>query len=324
MNAELLAALARITPEEQRLRDGEPLDRTLYATGHGFEIDAAKLLRQGQLITIRPHTRFVAFPRHSHNYVEIMYMCAGQTTHLINGGTPVHLQAGELLFLNQRAIHAIQRAGAGDVAVNFIVLPQFFDFAFQIVGASNLLGRFLLGTLKTGGAEITHLLCHTADLLPVQNLVETMVWSLLHNEPGARRANQMRMAMLLLDLLDHHDCIEAEGEPGQGSPLVLAALREIEDDCRGARLSRVAARFHVSPAYLSALVRQATGSTFKQLLQQKRLDRAQQLLAATDLPVQAVAEAVGYETTSYFYSIYKKAFGITPKEYRDRLCNTDK
>lgn len=324
MNAELLAALARITPEEQRLRDGEPLDRTLYATGHGFEVEAAKLLRQGQLITIRPHTRFVAFPRHSHNYVEIMYMCAGQTTHLINGGTPVRLQAGELLFLNQRASHAIQRAEAGDVAVNFIVLPQFFDFAFQIVGASNLLGRFLLGTLKSGGAEITHLLCHTADLLPVQNLVETMVWSLLHNEPGARRANQMRMAMLLLDLLDHHDCIEAEGEPGQGSPLVLAALREIEDDCRGARLSRVAARFHVSLPYLSALVRQATGSTFKELLQQKRLDRAQQLLAATDLPVQAVAEAVGYDTTSYFYSIYKKTFGITPKEYRDRLCNTDK
>ena len=275
MNAEILGALSRITPEEQKLRDGEPLDRTLYATGHGFEIEAAKLLRQGQLITIRPHTRFVSFPRHSHNYVEIMYMCTGQTTHIIGGGTPVHLQAGELLFLNQRASHAIQRADAGDVAVNFIVLPQFFDFAFQIVGASNLLGRFLLGTLKTGGAEITHLLCHTAELLPVQNLVESMIWSLLHNESGARRANQMRMAMLLLDLLNHHDCIQVEGEPGQGSPLVLAALREIEDDCRGASLSRVAEQYHVSLPYLSALIRQATGSTFKELLQQKRLDRAQ-------------------------------------------------
>ncbi len=319
INAEILGALSRITPEEQKLRDGEPLDRNLYATGHGFEIEAAKLLRQGQLITIRPHTRFVAFPRHSHNYVEIMYMCAGQTTHLIGGGTPVHLHAGELLFLNQRASHAIQRAEAGDVAVNFIVLPQFFDFAFQIVGTSNLLGRFFLGTLKSGGSEITHLLCHTAELLPVQNQVESMVWSLLHNEPGARRANQMRMAVLLLDLLNHHDCIEVQGEPGQGSPLVLTALREIEDDCRGASLSRVAENCHVSLPYLSALIRKATGSTFKELLQQKRLDRAQQLLCTTKLPVQAVAEAVGYETTSYFYTIYKEAFGITPKEYRRRL-----
>ena len=323
MHEEILRALSRVTPEEQKLRDGQPLDRTIYATGHGFEIDAAKLLRQGQLITIRPHTRFVAFPRHSHNYVEIMYMCTGQTTHLIGGGTPVHLQAGELLFLNQQASHAIQKAGAGDVAVNFIVLPQFFDYAFQIVGTSNLLGRFLLGTLKNGGAEISHLVCHTAELLPVQNLVESMVWSLLHNEDGARRANQLRMAMLLLDLLNHHECIDVQGEPGQGSPLVLAALREIEDNCRDASLSRVAERFHVSLAYLSALVRQATGNTFKELLQQKRLDRAQQLMRTTKLPVQAIAEAVGYDTTSYFYTIYKKAFGITPKEYRDHLCNSD-
>ena len=80
MKEELLRELARITPEERALRDGAPLDRTLYATGHGFAIEAAKLLRQGQLITIRPHTRFVAFPRHSHDYVEIMYMCTGQTT----------------------------------------------------------------------------------------------------------------------------------------------------------------------------------------------------------------------------------------------------
>ncbi|PWM63741.1 MAG: AraC family transcriptional regulator [Subdoligranulum variabile] len=324
MDAELLETLSRITPEERRLRDGEALDRTLYATGQEFEVEAAKLLRQGQMITIRPHTRFVAFPRHSHNYVEIMYVCTGQITHIIGGGTTVHLRAGELLFLNQRASHAIQRADAGDVAVNFIVLPQFFDFAFQIVGTGSLLGRFLLGTLQNGGAEITHLLCHTADLLPVQNLVESMVWSLLNNEPGARRANQMRMAMLLLDLLNHHECVEAQGETGRGSPLVLAALREIEDDCRDASLSRVAEQYHVSLPYLSALIRQVTGSTFKELLQQKRLDRAQQLLRTTNLPVLAVSEAVGYETTSYFYSIYRKAFGITPKEYRDRLCNSDK
>lgn len=44
------------------------------------------------------------------------------------------------MFLNQQASHAIQRAEAGDVAVNFIVLPQFFDYAFQIVGTTNLRG----------------------------------------------------------------------------------------------------------------------------------------------------------------------------------------
>ena len=89
----------KVRQVKRALRDGAPLDRTLYATGHGFASEAAKLLRQGQLITIRPHTRFVHFPEHRHNYVELIYMCSGSTTHIINGTQKVVLQTGDLLPL---------------------------------------------------------------------------------------------------------------------------------------------------------------------------------------------------------------------------------
>lgn len=320
MKRELLDRLACITEEERRLLEGEGIDKELYAKGRNFEVDAGKLLEKGRLITLRPHTRFAAFPRHSHNYVEIMYMCAGSTVHVVNGEAPVTLQEGELLFLNQHASHAIRRAEAGDIAVNFIVLPQFFDFAFEMIGTENVLGRFLLGTLQDGGQEVRCLHCKTASLLPVQDLVESMVWNLLNKEPNSRRINQVSMALLLMQLLNHPECLNVQGEAACDSPLVLAALREIEENCRGASMSQVAARFGVSPPYLSARVKAVTGHTFKELLQQKRLDKAQRLLRDTKLSVQAVCSAVGYETTSYFYSIYKKQFGITPKEYRRRLC----
>lgn len=321
MDETLLKALAKITQEERLLLDGEGVDKALYASSRSFEVDADKLLEKGRLITLRPHTRFAPFPRHSHNYVEIMYMCAGETVHVVNGGAPITLKAGELLFLNQHASHAIRRAQAGDIAVNLIVLPQFFDAAFEMIGTENVLGHFLLGTLQSGGNEVCCLHCQTAGLLPVQDIVESMVWSLLHKEPNSRRINQVSMALLLLQLLNHPECLTAQGAAECDSPLVLAALREIEENCRAASLSDVARRHRVSLAYLSAQVKQATGSTFKELLQQKRLDKAQRLLRDTKLPVQAIAEAVGYQTTSYFYSIYKKQFGITPKEYRSRLCN---
>ena len=127
MDAVLLQRLAQITEEERELLQGRGVDRALYASGRAFEVDAAKMLEKGKLMSIRPHTRFAPFPRHSHNYVEIMYMCRGKTVHRIDGDALVTLEAGELLFLNRHASHAIQRADAGDIAVNFIVLPQFFD-----------------------------------------------------------------------------------------------------------------------------------------------------------------------------------------------------
>ena len=46
------------------------------------------------------------------------------------------------------------------------------------------------------------------------------------------------------------------------SPMVEAALREIEENYRAASLTDVAAAFHVGLPYLSAEVKRATGSTF--------------------------------------------------------------
>lgn len=113
MREGLMQELRRVTEEEERLLAGGQVDKSLYTSGSAFLIDSEKLLAKGKLITVRPHTRFAAFPMHTHNYVEIMYMCSGKTVHHIEGGPPVTLRAGELLFLNQHASHQVDRAGGG-------------------------------------------------------------------------------------------------------------------------------------------------------------------------------------------------------------------
>ena len=71
MNQELIQSLSVITEEEQKILAGSAdIDRTLYMDREDMVIDSDKLLEAGQLITIRPHTRFVHFPEHTHNYVE--------------------------------------------------------------------------------------------------------------------------------------------------------------------------------------------------------------------------------------------------------------
>lgn len=315
MREELIGQLRRVTPEEERLLAGGALERGLYTSQQGFTIDSEKLLERGQLIAVRPHTRFTGFPEHAHNYIEIMYMCEGQTVHTINGGPPLALRAGELLFLNQHARHQVSRAGMGDVGVNFIVLPPFFDYALELTGTDNVLGNFLLGGLRRGGGEITSLHFKVAEAPQVQNLVENLVWSLVLPQPNSRRVTQATMGLLLLQLLNHVEDLSSRGEaPGGG--VVLAALREIEENYREADLTRLAAEYHVSLSYLSSAVRQATGRTFKDLLREKRLAKAAQLLQETRLPVEDIIAAVGYENTSYFYRRFRESYGVSPKEYR--------
>jgi hypothetical protein len=133
VNNEILEKLKVITEEEQEILNGrEEIDNRIYMNQATNIVDRHKLLEKGRFIQIRPHTRFIHFPPHSHNYIEIVYMCKGRTRHVINGDD-IMLEKGELLFLNQNAIQEIYPADKDDIAVNFIVLPEFFDVAIQMM-----------------------------------------------------------------------------------------------------------------------------------------------------------------------------------------------
>lgn len=317
MQEALMQRLRAITPEERRILDGGAVDKNAYTAKAVFTVDSEKMLERGRLISARAHTRFAPFPRHAHSYIEIMYMCSGKTVHRINGGEPVTLNAGELLFLGRGASHEIERAGMDDIAVNFIVLPQFFDTALELIGADNTLGRFIADSVsRAGGSDC--LLFRVADVLPVQNLVENMVWALVQETKNRRRITQNTMALLFLELLNCTDRLAAPADEGEQSTLVMTVLREIEENYRVANLTELAARCGVTVSYLSAAVHAATGSTFKALLRRKRMEKAAGLLSRTRLPVGDVIAMVGYENTSYFHRTFSEMYGMTPREYRLR------
>ena len=73
MTGEILEKLQQITPEEQRILSGEKtIEKEIYMEENSNVIDATKLLEAGKLIQVRTHTRFIHFPEHTHNYVEMI------------------------------------------------------------------------------------------------------------------------------------------------------------------------------------------------------------------------------------------------------------
>ena len=317
MDAKLMETLRRITDEEQKiLDDGASVDRSLYTGAKDFTIDSSRMLQKGKLIDVRPHTRFVHFPEHRHNFVEILFVCQGTSTQIINRSQTVVLEAGDFLFLNQYTSHEILPAGPDDIAVNFMVLPEFFDTAFQMVGKDNAISRFLVSTLcqDDGRGEFLHF--KAAGLLTVQNLAENMIWSLVNKQPDQRRTNQFTMGLLLLELLNHIDTLDVNSQ--NRSRTVMAILHYIEENYRDGSLSALAVALNQPVYALSKLIKSETGCTFKELLQQKRLRRAARLIRETDLPVSSIITAVGYDNTSFFYRVFRSEYGLTPKEYRAR------
>jgi len=317
MDKKSLEKLKEITDEEQAVLDGnKAVQKEIYTSRKEFVIDSKKMLKNGKLIDIRPHTRFIHFPRHRHNYVEIIYMCSGTTTHIINDSTEIILETGDLLFLNQNVTQEILPASENDIAVNFIVLPEFFDRAFVMLEEKNILRDFIIGSLNQNSSTVSYLHFQTKDILPVQNLIENMIWSILNRQNSNRHINQTTMGLLFLHLLQYTDKIN-QNDPNQYEQnIVFTAFKYIEDNYKTASLNQFADIMGLPSYYISKLIKKHSKYTFKEFLQRKRLNQAVYLLTATSLPVEHIIIAVGYDNSSYFHSLFKKTYNMTPGEYR--------
>ena len=302
-----------MTRLEEKILSGETrIDRSLYMDGSRDVISGDKLLPPGKTITIRPHTRFVAFPEHTHDYVEMVYMCAGQTTHRVNRQELV-LHTGELLMLGQNAHQSIEPAGEGDIAVNFIVRPAFFSGTLPFLGEEETpLRRFVISCL-TDETEAGYLLFRVSDVPPIQNLIENLLYTLLEDTPNKRGILQMTMGLLFAQLLNHTETLQFET---QEQNAVFSVLRYVEEQYRDGSLTEIAGRLHYELPSLSRLIRQKTGRNYTELVQEKRMSQAAWLLCNTNKNVDEIALSVGYENLSYFHRLFAARFGQSPKKYR--------
>lgn len=78
----------------------------------------------------------------------------------------------------------------------------------------------------------------------------------------------------------------------------------------------VAAAVYVTSSYLSRIFRTETGMKITDFLTRCRIEEAKRLLRTTDRSVSDIAVDSGFESFSYFSTVFKKVVGVTPVQYR--------
>jgi len=81
-------------------------------------------------------------------------------------------------------------------------------------------------------------------------------------------------------------------------------------------LNDVAKEIDMSPSYLSAMFSRETKTTFVEYMTLKRMEKAKELLLTTKAKGHEISEQVGYKDPHYFSYIFKKTYGLSPKEFR--------
>lgn len=81
-------------------------------------------------------------------------------------------------------------------------------------------------------------------------------------------------------------------------------------------LNWIADELDMSSIYLSRVYKQQTFSAIVDVINNVRLERAQEHLEKTDWSIVDIAVKSGYTSSSYFHRLFKKSFGVTPSDYR--------
>ncbi|HEY5583163.1 MAG TPA: helix-turn-helix domain-containing protein [Ruminiclostridium sp.] len=84
-------------------------------------------------------------------------------------------------------------------------------------------------------------------------------------------------------------------------------------------IDSIAETIGISSSYIGKLFKKFTSNTISDHITQTRLEASKKLLASTDFSVDKITETIGLSYSNYFYKIFKKTYGITPNEYKQKL-----
>lgn len=316
---DVLEELICFSEEEiNNLNNENTIDRSIYLSENSNVVDCNKIFTNNEMFSVRKHARFREYPKHRHNYIEFMYVYAGEMRHVIDDKEVV-IKKGELLLLNQNVEHSIKYASENDIIFNFIIRPEFLEFLASIMDEDNEIFRFIFNVLYSWDNKEEYLVFRVAEVSRIKDMVEEIIINVYRPQINNMFILKMRIGLLLAELMNYPENIETHAADSTERLLSINILNYINENYKEGSLQVLSNKLKIPDYKICKIIKKYTGKTFKQIVQEVRLKNTVDLLKTTNMPIVDIMEEAGYENITYFYKIFKEKYKMTPNEYRNYM-----
>jgi two-component system response regulator YesN len=118
----------------------------------------------------------------------------------------------------------------------------------------------------------------------------------------------------------YHKSVNSEDKDSR-SGIIRKVQEFIHAHLEQASLNSISTHVYLNPSYLSKIYKMETGEGISEYLLRARMEKSAELLTQTDEKIYEISVMLGYQKPSYFIQLFKKHFGITPQEYRNKVAN---
>jgi len=267
-------------------------------------------------IAVTKNNRFSYVPAHTHSFIELNYMYAGSCTQYINGEKVV-LHQHNLILMDKDIVQQIESTGTNDILVNILIkddstMNQLFDY---IPVSSNEITQFLYNASRINTLHNNFILFDLNQREVAIKLIESLIIKGLTTDRQRNRSMGLLLSTLIIEL---SQSIEQEyiNFSDNTDDNLLPIIQYINQHFTDVSLSDVSQKFSYNTNYLGNKLKDATGKTFKELIDRRRLSAAQNLMIKTNCNLSEICEVIGYQNTSSLFRLFKKYLQTTPSEYK--------
>ena len=275
----------------------------------------------GEEIAIKRKSRtpenihFMQGKPHTHEFMVLSYMQAGECTQLIDG-VEYHTRRGDMLFIGVNQTHQIILDGPVE-QINIHLTSCFWSEELNNVdNFQNLFALSIFNEFKDKTGMVRPLVSFSGmDIPDIESILERMLAEFTVKDIGYRAMLKSYTQILLTKLM------RGFSHANRYAALMLGdAMQSIIDYIdvnlgRRLTLCELAEKCSYNPSYFSRMFKECFDMSFSEYLQQRRIHTAMELLRSGSQGIEAVMDTVGYNDKKSFYRYFKKITGQTPAQY---------
>jgi AraC-like DNA-binding protein/mannose-6-phosphate isomerase-like protein (cupin superfamily) len=274
--------------------------------------------------------RFLKFGRkrdirlNRHDYFEMLYVQSGEVTYEVQG-EEYHLREADLFIIGSTLLHRM--SSYGRPVIKGVVLYFLPDLIRGGEATGDDLSYLMPFLVQDKG--FPHVIpASTGIPTRIFDLMKMMALELPARTHRSRLSVKTYLKMALILLANHYSAYRGSEEIYRRKQADLERLRplfDFLDSHYGEHISveKAAGIVHMSKSNFMRFFKNATGQPFITYLHHFRIAKAEALLSTTDMPIVDISQLVGFCDQSYFGLIFRNLMGISPREYKQRIRETD-
>ncbi|MEG1957934.1 MAG: AraC family transcriptional regulator [Lachnospiraceae bacterium] len=255
------------------------------------------------------------YPSHYQKDLEIIYVLKGEIK-FRNGPFDYLLHEGDVFTNNMYEVHSIYKTSQENLIASIKISSAFFTRFFPNLNKS------------------TFMFYSNKESQSTQENLKYMLLNLIYTylKKGYNHKSQcINQTLHIIKYLGEHFDVFRFEEKGlakfdSDNPIIINRIHNIinymydyhADNITLDDLSRIE---HLSTFYISHLIKQFTGVSFKEFLYFIRVEWSEVYLLDDKRKINTIAKDVGFSTTAYYEKYFTKWFGCSPEEYRGKNVN---